>query len=451
MNYLLFSKEELIKRLEQVEEERNFFKTLTHIYYRIIEKLNSGIVVHYPDSSIAFCNSQAASLLGLNKEEIRGKMISDPDWKFISPDGDPLEISEYPFSKVMAEKKPIQNMVAGIFQKSTNDIVWVLVNAYPFLMNNGDPSLIMITLVDITDYRKLMIKIQESESKTSNILNSTPVGICMTDEFGFFEDVNPAYCSIYGYSKEELIGKHFTVVCTESNKEVLSRTHDSFISGNGELAEEWEVVRKDGSRIYIYANATLIKDLDGRAKKVTFVIDVTDRKKFEQELKLKNRLLHTQAITDSLTGLLNHGAIFNSLDIEVIKAIKERRNLCLLLLDLDNFKLINDVYGHIAGDCVLMSLSEVLKSAIRKNDIVGRYGGEEFIVIYPDTELKEAITLSEKIRTKIQSMNLDYDLKVTASGGLAQLKSESSTELLKRTDDLLYKAKKEGKNRVVYQ
>ena len=123
-----------------------------------------------------------------------------------------------------------------------------------------------------------------SAGRLQKIIESTPVGICITDRFGIFEYVNPTYCRLYGYSEDELIGRHFTIVVPEANREYLSQLHDRFMQGAFELRGEWSVMRKSGEIINVLADAAFIEDDDGSAKKATFIIDITERRSMEIEL-----------------------------------------------------------------------------------------------------------------------------------------------------------------------
>ncbi|MFN2340373.1 MAG: SpoIIE family protein phosphatase [Halanaerobium sp.] len=123
------------------------------------------------------------------------------------------------------------------------------------------------------------------------IMNEVPIGFCITDENGIYEEVNPHYCKIYGYRKKELLGQHFSKVTTHDNLEELNEMHDKFIKSGGEISKEWKVKRKNGEEIIIAATAARIKGIDGTYKKVTYVIDITERKKEEQKLiETKRRL-----------------------------------------------------------------------------------------------------------------------------------------------------------------
>ncbi|MBM7556643.1 SpoIIE family protein phosphatase [Halanaerobacter jeridensis] len=120
-----------------------------------------------------------------------------------------------------------------------------------------------------------------------NIIKNSPIGICITDKNGFFEYVNPKYCELYGYNKEELLGEHFSLVTTKRNKKKLTDLHDKFINDSTEIEGEWEVIDKEGKHMVILANAAKILGQDCEARKVTYVIDITEKKKFEWELQEK--------------------------------------------------------------------------------------------------------------------------------------------------------------------
>lgn len=127
--------------------------------------------------------------------------------------------------------------------------------------------------------------IQNSEARLRQIIETTPVGICITDEEALFEYVNPTYCRLYGYQRDELIGREFTLVVPPEYQAKMRHLHDEFMGHRYELRGEWSVVRKDGSRMSIIADAAYIIDVDGRPKKVTFVLDISARKQAEEALR----------------------------------------------------------------------------------------------------------------------------------------------------------------------
>ncbi|NLV81554.1 MAG: GGDEF domain-containing protein, partial [Synergistaceae bacterium] len=124
--------------------------------------------------------------------------------------------------------------------------------------------------------------------------------------------------------------------------------------------------------------------------------------------------------------------------------------LSVAIFDIDDFKKVNDSKGHIYGDQVLIDVAANIKNSIRISDVAGRYGGEEFMVIFPNTDLETATKISERIRQAIESYSFVDGLKITISGGIKEYEREDMTELINLADKNLYKAKKNGKNQIVF-
>lgn len=160
--------------------------------------------------------------------------------------------------------------------------------------------------------------------------------------------------------------------------------------------------------------------------------------------------LELMAVTDGLTGLYNHRFIFERLEEEIAKVARYGRPLSIIMLDIDNFKQVNDTFGHRAGDEVILSVAHAIMASLRKTDVAGRYGGEEFLVLLPETDLKAAHIVAEKIRNTVALLQFETkDLAVTISAGVAEAeKGESFEALINRADAKLYTAKRNGKNRV---
>ncbi len=154
------------------------------------------------------------------------------------------------------------------------------------------------------------------------------------------------------------------------------------------------------------------------------------------------------ATTDPLTGLYSRNVFDISLEKEIIKSIRYKKFLSLIIIDIDDFKLINDTYGHQEGDKVLVKLVKIINNNIRKADFFARYGGEEFTVIMPETPIKKAFMVSERIRVNVCKLLKAKNQNITISIGIGTLSKaiNSAYDLIKSTDDALYKAKKNGKN-----
>ena len=170
-----------------------------------------------------------------------------------------------------------------------------------------------------------------------------------------------------------------------------------------------------------------------------------------QELKEKNMELERIVVIDGLTNLFNHKYAVKKLEEEVSRCKRHKRKLSVAMLDIDKFKLINDIYGHQYGDEVLIKVSNIFKNHIRVSDMIGRYGGEEFILILPETDLQGAVQITEKLRVAIAEAAFGKEnLKVTISCGIAEMENENTAELIKKSDICMYKAKENGRNRIEF-
>ncbi|MFO7928763.1 MAG: diguanylate cyclase [Candidatus Humimicrobiaceae bacterium] len=167
------------------------------------------------------------------------------------------------------------------------------------------------------------------------------------------------------------------------------------------------------------------------------------------QLRKDKELLKQLSITDGLTELYNHRHITGLLKREINRSKRYGNIFSILILDIDNFKKVNDKFGHQYGDYVLNKISGIIKGNLRKADFAGRYGGEEFLITMPETRLDAAYTLSERIRRTVEDSEWKNNSHiVTISGGVAEYGGEKYSELFRKVDSLLYKAKRNGKNRI---
>ncbi|MEO1927402.1 MAG: diguanylate cyclase [Nautiliaceae bacterium] len=175
--------------------------------------------------------------------------------------------------------------------------------------------------------------------------------------------------------------------------------------------------------------------------------------KLKKELKRKTqqeKILKKLSLIDSLTGTFNRYKTEVSLKQQIAFAKRHQIPLSIIFFDIDHFKKINDTYGHMVGDKVLKGISDLMKNNIREYDIFGRWGGEEFIIILPNTTLEEAREVASKLKTLIENYHF-LDTQVTCSFGVTILrKNDNIDTLIKRADEFMYQAKKEGRNRIIY-
>jgi diguanylate cyclase (GGDEF)-like protein len=181
----------------------------------------------------------------------------------------------------------------------------------------------------------------------------------------------------------------------------------------------------------------------------------TEKERLEHLVGERTKEIELLSQTDSLTGLWNRRHLEETLDIEFKRAKRYNKELSVMIIDLDYFKSVNDTYGHLAGDEVLRQISNKIAECQRETDFVGRYGGEEIVVILPETDLQTSIQIAEDIRKTIEQEPVEFEdkmIKVTASIGVSDLKNEHNNypSIFAEADEALYSAKEVGRNRVQF-
>lgn len=163
----------------------------------------------------------------------------------------------------------------------------------------------------------------------------------------------------------------------------------------------------------------------------------------------KNSNLMEINMQDSMTKLLNHKSIIDTLGQEVLRTVRYNLDLSVLLLDIDHFKAVNDNYGHPVGDQVIIKVADTLRHICRETDYLGRYGGEEFLIILTNTNVEHAMILGERIREYIEKADFGDPSPITISGGITTHTNETAKELIHNSDQALYDAKNSGRNKIV--
>ncbi len=175
-----------------------------------------------------------------------------------------------------------------------------------------------------------------------------------------------------------------------------------------------------------------------------YATDVTKHKRMEKELRCLS-------VTDCLTNCYNRRFFMQKLEEEIERAKRNGNKFSLIMLDIDRFKSINDRFGHNAGDLVLKSMAEMIKNRIRKIDTLARWGGEEFVLLLPDTPVENAARLAEELRESLSRMDIQGVGRVTASFGVAgYCPGDSVDSLVNKADNMMYEAKAAGRNCVRY-
>jgi diguanylate cyclase (GGDEF)-like protein len=212
----------------------------------------------------------------------------------------------------------------------------------------------------------------------------------------------------------------------------------------------------DRDECWYQIHESLLQWYDGRAVKHSIAVDIAGLKEAQNELSeayallaLKSVELEKASVTDTLTGLFNRRRLDQTFDQELGRAIRYGHPLALILIDLDRFKTVNDTHGHQTGDEVLQRVATILRQEVRSTDTVGRWGGEEFLIICPETDLGGAMAMAEKLRGAIAAADWPPQTHMTGSFGVAQFRDgDSMKDLVARADSALYRAKTTGRNRV---
>ena len=264
--------------------------------------------------------------------------------------------------------------------------------------------------------------------------------ISSSDIDGNITYISKALCKLTGYSKEELIGKNHSIFrhidMPDSAFKDMWDTIQSGKSWQGEVKN----LNKDGSHYWANVKINIDHYEDKTPKGYTAIRDdITDKKQLEKI-----------SITDSLTKIPNRRYLDENYEIELNRAKRYENLFSIIILDIDLFKDVNDAYGHQVGDDILVKVAKLLKENIRSTDILGRWGGEEFLIISPETDIEEAKNLALKLKDKIEYFDFPIVRSITCSFGLSQyIQKNEDDDTFKRADKALYKAKKSDRNRVI--
>jgi diguanylate cyclase (GGDEF)-like protein/PAS domain S-box-containing protein len=302
-------------------------------------------------------------------------------------------------------------------------------------------------------YSLLFYDLHKNQEELQIIMDSSPIMIFYKDSENKFVRVNRALAKATGLPKEAIEGKtvfeiypNQTKIYWEDDKEVIA-------SGKPKIGIIEPMDAATGTR-WVQTDKIPYLDKEGRIIGIIgFAIDITDRRRAEDALRKSEERYRELSIIDDLTQLYNSRHFYFQLKIELERSTRYEQPLTLLMLDLDNFKALNDTYGHIEGDRVLRRFGQVVKSCLRETDLAYRYGGEEFTVLLPMTTSADGSVTAERIRTKFKneifSPAPDQEVHLTVSIGLAQYKpQEDMKAFVQRADKIMYQAKKNGKDRV---
>jgi diguanylate cyclase (GGDEF)-like protein/PAS domain S-box-containing protein len=357
----------------------------------------------------------------------------------------------YPDDREMVREEAIKCLKGESFEpyeyrfvKKNNEVMWVLETITPIFYKEDRATL--GSFMDINERKRMEKALRQSEEKYRTILESIQEGYFEVDLNGNFTFCNDSMSRLTGHSKEDLLGmNHKQFTNEETAKEVFQAFDEVYTTGEPSKGFDWQIIRKDGGEGFVEASVTLQKDSSGKPTGFKGMLrDITERKRTEQQI-------NYMATHDVLTGLPNRLMFSQLLNQAIRSAQRHKKQLAVFFIDLDRFKTINDSLGHEAGDRLLKEMARRFKRSLRTIDVVGRLGGDEFIILTEEVEeLSQIANVAHKIlTTTIQPMSLQgEECRVTASIGISMYPGNGTDEqtLIKNADMAMYFAKEEGKN-----
>lgn len=414
-------KKELERAYKKENELRSLFETT-------LFSINEGIIVTDKEGKITLMNRMAEIFTGWPQASVIGQAFADI---FLT------------YHRQTREKKPviIDDMVCVGCQGSIDDVIlvsrdgterFIMGTVANMVAKDGGITGVVISFRDIT---KEYLQAKEIDG----FLNVNLDMLCVTDLAANFHKVNKKFEEILGYKTEELVGESYLSFIHEEDipgtlDAMKALTNQNALSG---FTNRYRC--KDGSYKYIewHSQPGVGGFIYSSAR------DVTEKKQKEEQL-LKI------AVRDQLTGLYNRHYFNMILGEEMEKADRYQQPLTLAILDLDHFKYVNDTWGHPIGDELLKLTAATAKKQLRGADLLIRFGGEEFVVLMPQTSTQGAIKALEKIRLAIENTDHPVTGKRTVSIGVAErATTEAFRDWYQRADEALYRAKQKGRNRVV--
>jgi diguanylate cyclase (GGDEF)-like protein/PAS domain S-box-containing protein len=320
----------------------------------------------------------------------------------------------------------------------------------PVLGPDGEIERLVGACHDITDRRLAEHDLAVAQRRFEMAFRHAPIAKTLV-EFrsgrAVLVDVNPAFCRLLGRSREDLLARDIEDITHPDDRSASTNLLENVLTPEHPSAQlEKRYVRPNGDVVWAQLHATLVTDTEGeRTYAVTQIVDMTARRQAEEQL------AH-QALHDVLTGLPNRALIVDRLTQGLGRAARQHTAVAALFLDLDNFKLINDSLGHVVGDELLREVAARLDMILRPSDTVGRFGGDEFVVVCEDlTSRHDAVAIARRIADAFSTpfAFAGREQYITASIGVAVAADRNATaeSLIRDADIAMYRAKETGKNR----
>jgi len=431
-HFLISKKSFLVENLQKNDFTKNYTQSSEHVDYMMCLTKT-----HNRDVCIVENTQKLAHL----KDVINQNMDKGDPFSFYTRNGiKEVEVISFLPIKSFTSDKAIGWLISYNKNKFIYDILksGQLINVFSFLI---------LVLFAFFIYHQILaeIRIKKEHTLLDDVVNTTEDIIFMTnfktasfvnkgfknymsvDFISNIKDITTFFVDMKGYLHNGLLNKN------ETFYELIINT----------AVEDRVVCILDSS---LNPKAFSISVVESSYKKGDFLVTLTDITKLkEKESKISNKAFH-----DGLTGVYNRNKFDDLIDIELKRDKRYNNYFTIAIIDIDHFKKFNDTYGHLIGDEVLIMIAQYLDSSVRDSDIFARWGGEEFVILFPETTAKNAEIVCEKLRKGVLELHHNTAGPVTASFGITQYKENDVLEsLFKRCDDALYEAKETGRNKVL--
>lgn len=416
------------KRAEQVlrESEEKF--------RRIFESMEEGYVVTDLSGHVLMVNPATCRLIGFEESELVGQTMERLYYD---------ENERDRLRNAISGGKKVRGMHLKARRKDGTEIV-VDANAHLVLNEESIPVGMEGTFRDITQRIEAEQVLRDREQQYRAFFENNHAIMLLTDpKTERIVDANPAASEFYGYSLKAMRKMNMNEISALSQDEMFMEMQLAREENRAYFIMQHILADRSVRDVEVYSGPIMVK---GTQLLYSVIHDVTKRIRLEQEMK------HL-ATTDALTGVANRHQFFTDGSRELRRALRYKKPMALLMLDIDYFKSINDTHGHHAGDEVLKALAVEATATLRDTDTFGRLGGEEFAVVLPEADLERGADVAERIRMLLEKMAVEVNgavIAFTVSIGvtLARAEDKSIEDVINRADEALYKAKRMGRNRV---
>lgn len=392
--------------------------------------------------AIVSCNTQYENIIGQNRDDILNLSLNAIFPRYVH------KALHAAFQKCGTEQVAIETEL--FIEYKAVERYWRSIIS-PIIKIKGKKPRVIQTCVEITEKKLLEKSLATSMIRFEAIVESAYDGIITIDEKHHIKLINEAAIQMFGYSQEEISGKSIDKLLPQKYR----KNHAAYINGfSASQADSRQMqtrasvrgLNKNGYEFPV--EITISKIRVGESIEIIATIrDLSEKNKLMDELLVA-------AQKDYLTNLFNRRHFSEVINNEITRSKRFKRGFSLFMIDIDYFKNINDLYGHECGDLALMNISKLMQQNIRETDIACRWGGEEFLILLPETNLEPACYLAEKIRHLIEEFSFSYNsniIKFTVSIGIYYLNHNDNLNLdsvVNEVDQCLYTAKSEGRNKI---